>query len=168
MILRNLDDVFAENFRLGAGCREKDLIVATDDRVFERFPGEIVGHADLSAFQDKAPVFALVFAAMQLVLEKMFPRPGIEHFRRQPGHVVFLIPALSFPWFAACAAEAIPFTVIGRLFGLNFCQLFGVLVALRHELDVMGNQIAEFFQFKGCFFLAARQLVDAAGNDIFN
>ena len=97
MVLGDLDDVFTEDFRLGAACREKDLVITGNDSIFECLPGEIIGHADLSAFQNEAPVFAFMFAAVQLVLEEMFPRPGVEHFRCNTGNVVFLIPTSTPP-----------------------------------------------------------------------
>ena len=64
MVLGNLDNVFAEDFRLCAGCGEKDLVITADYRVFKGFPCKIVGHADLAAFQNEAPVFAFMLAAM--------------------------------------------------------------------------------------------------------
>ncbi len=51
-LLGKLDDVAAEDLRLRSTGRQEHLIVTAQHGVHERFAGEVVGQADLTAFED--------------------------------------------------------------------------------------------------------------------
>ncbi|MNZ94233.1 hypothetical protein D3C78_1133350 [compost metagenome] len=106
-----LADVGAEHLGLRLGGRQEDLVAAGEHRILKRLAGEVVGHADLTGFEDIAGArqgrIVLGLAYPQLVAEQGL-EPGSEVLGGQLADVVLaaltgLLLALS-PAFAPAFA----------------------------------------------------------------
>ena len=112
-LLGKLDDVAAKDLGLRSAGRQKDLVITAQHGVHERFPGEVVGQANLPAFED-VPDTACQWVLLRL--EKLFliavhlRDEFIEeiHFGQAADVVLGLL-------FALLGAAFAPFTALTRL-----------------------------------------------------